>query len=149
MPRTLPRPAYRKSLAKTTWQKLSAGRPTPSAACIMKILGGMNFKAHPLPAQLQFSTLNAYSLVDLDSDGRMEVVLGGNFYECNIEMGRYDANFGNVLRFDKNGGMQVFPLGDLRIKGQVRRIESVKIGKRPAFVFARNNDRCLVLSAGF
>jgi hypothetical protein len=111
--------------------------------------GGMNFKAHPLPAQLQFSTLNAYSLVDLDSDGRMEVVLGGNFYECNIEMGRYDANFGNVLRFDKNGGMQVFPLGDLRIKGQVRRIESVKIGKRPAFVFARNNDRCLVLSAGF
>lgn len=110
--------------------------------------GGMNFKAHRLPNPLQFSTLNAYSLADLDADGRMEVVLGGNFYECNIEMGRYDANFGNVLRIDKNGGMQVLPLGDLRIKGQVRRIEPIKLGKQTAFVFARNNDKCLVIKSG-
>ncbi|MBC7774663.1 MAG: VCBS repeat-containing protein, partial [Phycisphaerae bacterium] len=107
--------------------------------------GGMNFKASPLPDQLQFSTLDACSLADLDGDGKMEAVLGGNFYECNIEMGRYDANFGNVLHFSINGAMQVFPLGDLRIKGQVRRIKSVKIGSKTAFVFARNNEHCIVI----
>ncbi|MFN0037776.1 MAG: VCBS repeat-containing protein, partial [Saprospiraceae bacterium] len=44
--------------------------------------GGLNFKAHPLPDELQFSTLNAYALADLDGDGKNEIVLGGNFYEC-------------------------------------------------------------------
>ena len=107
--------------------------------------GGLKFAVHPLPDQLQFSTLNACSLADLDGDGRKEVVLGGNFYECNIEMGRYDANFGNVLQFSANGGMQVYPLGDLHIKGQVRRIEPVKIGSKTAYIFARNNEPCIVI----
>jgi len=107
--------------------------------------GGLNFKPHPLPAQLQFSTLNACALADLNGDGQIEAILGGNFYECNIEMGRYDANFGNVLQFGKNGEMKAFPLGDIRIKGQVRRIETLKIGQKSAFVFARNNASCAVL----
>ncbi len=108
-------------------------------------MGGMQFKAHPLPDQLQFSTLNSCALHDIDGDGRMEAILGGNFYECNIEMGRYDANFGNVLRIGKNGDLQVYPLGDLRITGQVRRIEPIKIGKKTAFVFARNNESCVLI----
>lgn len=107
--------------------------------------GGLQFKAHPLPAELQFSTLNAACATDLDGDGRMEVLLGGNFFECNIEMGRYDANFGNVLRFAKDGEMQVLPLGDIRIKGAVRRIRPVKTGGNTAYIFARNNEKCLVL----
>ena len=107
--------------------------------------GGMKFKAHPLPDELQFSTLNAYALAELSQDGKKEVLLGGNFYECNIEMGRYDANFGNVLRIGKNGEMQVSPLGDLRIQGQIRRIRPIKIGDKMAFVFARNNEHCIVI----
>lgn len=108
-------------------------------------LGNLKFAPHILPDPLQFSTLNACTLADLNGDGRLEAILGGNFYECNIEMGRYDANFGNVLRFGKNGEMQVFPLGDLRIKGQARRIETIKISNKPAFVFARNNAPCIVI----
>ncbi len=110
--------------------------------------GGLNFKPYPLPDELQFSTLNACALADLDGDGRMEAILGGNFYECNIEMGRYDANFGNVLHFSTTGAMQAYPLGDLHVSGQVRRIKSLKIGNKTAFVFARNNDKCLVLMPG-
>jgi hypothetical protein len=108
-------------------------------------LGGFQFKAHALPDQLQFSTLNAFTLADQDGDGQNEVLLGGNFYECNIEMGRYDANFGNVLRIGKNGEMQVFPLGDQRINGQVRQIRPIKIAGKQAFVFARNNDSAIIL----
>ena len=93
----------------------------------------------------QFSTLNAYALAELSQDEKKDVLLGGNFFESNIEMGRYDANFGNVLRIGKNGEMQVSPLGDLRIKGQVRRIRPVKIANKTAFVFARNNEPCIVI----
>jgi hypothetical protein len=107
--------------------------------------GGMHFKAQPLPDQLQFSTLNAWALSDVNEDGRKEVLLGGNFYECNIEMGRYDANSGNVLSIGKNGEMKVFPLGNLGIQGQVRRIRPIKIGNKTAYIFARNNEPCLVI----
>jgi hypothetical protein len=110
-----------------------------------KNTGRMNFEAHPLPDQLQFSTLNSYNLTDLNGDGRPEVILGGNFYECNIEMGRYDAGFGNVLQFDQAGNMAVFSLGGLHVSGQVRRIKSIKLGKKSAYIFARNNEPCLVI----
>ncbi|HNL40005.1 MAG TPA: VCBS repeat-containing protein, partial [Saprospiraceae bacterium] len=106
---------------------------------------GLNFKVHVLPDELQWSTLNATALADLDGDGRKEVILGGNFYECNIEMGRYDNNYGNVLSIGKDGAMQVAPLGDLRIKGQVRRIRPVTIKGQICFILARNDEACLVI----
>jgi hypothetical protein len=108
-------------------------------------LGNGKFEAYDLPAELQFSTLNAACLSDLEGDGNMEVLLGGNFYDCNIEMGRYDANYGNVLRISKGGRMEVFPLGSLQVKGQVRRIEPVKSGGRTLFILAKNNDKPQVI----
>ncbi len=107
--------------------------------------GNLNFKAYPLPDALQFSTLNAAALADLDGDGRPEVIVGGNFYDCNIEMGRYDASFGNVLSLAPGGAMKVYPLGHFRVKDQVRRIEPLRVAGNTCFVFARNNARSLVL----
>jgi hypothetical protein len=107
--------------------------------------GNLTFKAYPLPDVLQFSTLNAAALFDLNGDGKQEVILGGNFYDCNIEMGRYDANFGNVLSISNDGKMEVFPLGDLMVKGQVRRIEPVKAGDNTYFILARNNMEAVVV----
>ena len=107
--------------------------------------GNLAFKAHPLPDVLQFSTLNAAALCDPDGDGKQEVLLGGNYYECNIEMGRYDANYGNLLSISKDGKMDVFTLGDVQLKGPVRRIEPVKAGGNTYYVFVRNNMTAVVL----
>ena len=105
--------------------------------------GNLTFKAHPLPDVLQFSTVNAAAVSDGGS-----VLIGGNFYECNIEMGRYDASYGNVLRIGPGGQMEAFPLGDLHIKGQVRRIRPVTVAGKTVFVFARNNDGAVVVMPG-
>ncbi|MCB0518785.1 MAG: VCBS repeat-containing protein [Lewinellaceae bacterium] len=110
--------------------------------------GNGQFETHSLPDELQFSPLNAAQLADLDGDGRPEVLLGGNFFECNIEMGRYDANYGNVLQIGQGGKMAVFPLGDLKIDGEVRRIRTIKVGNQSFFVFVRNNAKALILAAG-
>lgn len=107
--------------------------------------GNLSFKAHQLPDVLQYSPIKAASIADLDGDGQPEILLGGNFYESNIEMGRYDANYGNVLKIGKDGKMDVFPLGDLRLRGQVRRIAQVKRQGKTAFIFARNDDKALVI----
>jgi len=115
------------------------------ASMYFENLGGGKFKAHPLPDELQLSTLNAAQLADLNGDGRMEVLLGGNFFACNIEMGRYDSNFGNVLSFSKDGKMAVSPLGNLRIDGEVRRIRALRLKTGQGFVFVRNNGEAVVL----
>ena len=67
-------------------------------------------------------------------------------YESNIEMGRYDANYGNVLKIGSSGKMDAYPLGNLRLRGQVRRIEAIKTGGKTVYVFARNDDKALLIS---
>ncbi len=117
------------------------------ASMYFENLGAGKFEAHPLPDELQFSTLNTAQLADLDGDGRMEVLLGGNFFECNIEMGRYDANYGNVLSFSKDGKMTASTLGNQKLDGEVRRIRQLKIAGKEYFVFARNNATAVTLEA--
>jgi hypothetical protein len=110
-------------------------------------VGNGQFEARPLPDELQYSTLSDAQLADLDGDGKMEVLLGGNFFECNIEMGRYDANYGNVLSIGKGSEMSVSPLGNIKIDGEVRRIRPVKIGGKIDYIFARNNSTAILLEA--
>jgi hypothetical protein len=105
----------------------------------------LTYKAHPLPDELQFSTLNAGDWADLNGDGKKEMLLGGNFYECNIEMGRYDAFFGRILTFGKDGAMQSNRLGNLIVKGQTRRIRPITIAGKPCFIYAQNNDQARVV----
>ena len=107
--------------------------------------GGLNFVAHPLPDELQFSTLNAAGLYDFDGDGSQDVLLGGNFYENNIELGRYDANYGSVLKIGPDGSFSVGHLGSLRIKGQVRRVKAITIGGKFYFIIIRNDGPAMVV----
>ena len=106
---------------------------------------GGEFVPVPLPQRLQFAPLKASALADLDQDGRNEVILGGNFFENNIEMGFYDANFGNVLSFDSQGNMSVTDLGNLAIKGQVRNIARIQINGKEAYILAKNNGKTQIL----
>lgn len=99
---------------------------------------GLDFKAHILPDELQLSTLNAFALLEGEGASK-EVIAGGNFYDNNIEMGRYDASFGNLLSI-RGTDFGVHPLGALNIKGQVRRILPIKINGKNCFVFAKNDD---------
>lgn len=117
------------------------------ASMYFENLGGGKFNAHPLPDELQLSTLNAAQLADLDGDGKQEVILGGNFFQCNIEMGRYDANYGNVLRIGKGGKMEVFPLADLKIDGEIRRIRQMKTGGELGYIIARNNREAVFIKS--
>ena len=99
-----------------------------------------SYKTHALPQQLQFSPLEAADeLAEIAEHGKT-FLLGGNFYDCNIEMGRYDASFGHVFSINATG-MQVANLGDVVSKGQIRRIAPIKIGNKDCFVLAKNDSK--------
>lgn len=108
-------------------------------------VGGLNFQPHRLPDELQYSPVKSALVSDVNGDGKPEVIVGSNWYDCNIEMGRYDASYGNVLTIGPGGQMQVSTLGNLRIKGEVRRIEPVKTGGKTVFILARNDSKALLL----
>ena len=108
-------------------------------------VGKGNFEPRALPKEMQFSDQRAALAVDLDKDGTPEVLTGGNFYESNIEMGRYDADFGHVLSFTNGDINEVSPLGPIKIEGQVRHIAPISINGAMCFIFIINDGLPVIL----
>lgn len=102
--------------------------------------GKLNFSVNDLPWQAQLSCFKDAVVIDANNDKLPDVLLGGNFYANNIQMGRYDADYGTIL---VNKGNNQFSCGNINgviIKGQVRRMSNIKIGDADAVIMARNND---------
>lgn len=108
--------------------------------------GNMDFSIEPMPWQAQLSPYRDAIVVDANGDSLPDILLGGNYYENNIEMGRYDADYGTILVNKGNDQFAAENLNGLIIKGQVRHIRRISIGKKEAFVLARNNDSTMVIS---
>lgn len=108
--------------------------------------GNLNFELKPLPWQAQLTTYRDAVIIDANGDALPDVLLGGNFYESNIQMGRYDADRGTVLLNRGGGSFECSPLRGVVIKGEVRHLAPIKAGKNHAVIVARNNDSTRVLN---
>ncbi|MGJ3235719.1 VCBS repeat-containing protein [Marivirga sp.] len=99
--------------------------------------GDGSFTAHELPMELQISTLNAIEFID--KEGNRELLGAGNFYENNIEMGKYDAQYGTVFQIN-DSLIETKKVKNLRIDGQVRKMQSIKVNGKPYILVARNDN---------
>lgn len=108
--------------------------------------GQMNYKVLMLPWQAQLAPVKAAAIVDANKDGLPDVLLGGNYYENNIEMGRYDSDYGTLLLNSGSGKFTASGITSFAIKGQVRGIHSINVQNKNAFLFARNNDSLLLVA---
>ena len=108
--------------------------------------GDLNFETMALPERSQFSTYKTGIEIQANEDNKSDLLLFGNYYDCNIQMGRYDANFGTLLISKDAGKFAIEDLNGLPIKGQVRRIEPIIIAGKKAYVLVRNNDSALVIA---
>lgn len=106
--------------------------------------GNLNFETKALPWQAQLSPFKDAVLLNTNSRNP-DIFLAGNFYENNVEMGRYDADYGTLLRNNDGGNFAPAPLDGFPLKGQVRRIQSLKINGQTAYLLARNNDPALMI----
>lgn len=102
--------------------------------------GQMNFTLKALPWQAQLTTYRDAVVVDANGDKLPDVLLAGNFYDNNIQMGRYDADFGTLLINKGNNTFATESLNGLQIKGQVRHILPINVNHQPAYIMAKNND---------
>ncbi len=107
--------------------------------------GNVNFTTKALPWQAQLSSFRDAVVVDANGDSLPDILLVGNYYDNNIQMGRYDADFGTILVNKGGGEFEYQPLNGITLKGQIRHIKPIKIGGQSAFVLAKNNDSLKVI----
>lgn len=107
--------------------------------------GKGHFTTQALPWQAQLSSYRTAAIVDANGDRLPDILLGGNFYENNIQMGRYDADFGTLLINRGRGQFSCANLNGLAVKGQVRKIKKISLSGKEAFILARNNDSTMVI----
>jgi len=110
--------------------------------------GNGNFKTLALPWQAQLTPYRDAVVFDANGDHLPDVLLFGNFYENNIQMGRYDADYGTLLLNKGNDSFSAGPINGLAIPGQVRHVSNISIKGQAAFILARNNDSIMVIRSG-
>jgi enediyne biosynthesis protein E4 len=74
-----------------------------------------------------------------------DIILAGNYYSNNIHAGRYDADYGTVLVNKGKGEFSCENINGLIVRGEVRHIKPIKIGKQFAYILAKNNSNTEVI----
>jgi len=107
--------------------------------------GNLNFTVKSLPWETQLTSYRDAIVVNANNDSLPDILLVGNYYDNNIQMGRYDADFGTVLVNKGKGNFEPESINGLQIKGQSRHIRKISIGQSPAFILAKNNDSTQII----
>jgi hypothetical protein len=110
--------------------------------CLVENLGNLKFKMKKLPLAAQFSSVNAIITGDVNGDNSPDLLMAGNNYPINIQMGRNDASYGLLLLGNGKGGFTSTPAvqSGFNVQGEVRKLLKLNVGGTIHFVAIRNND---------
>ncbi|GAB3962390.1 VCBS repeat-containing protein [Spirosoma harenae] len=102
--------------------------------------GNPKFVVHELPMLAQVSKIFALQAIDIDQDGDLDVLGGGNFYGVSTYQGRYDASYGLVLRNNGKGSFTALSPVDsgFLLNGEIRDIRPIRTGQELLILVARN-----------
>jgi len=105
--------------------------------------GKGNFKIKILPSRIQFSNVNSISVIDVNNDGNLDLVMAGNNYEFKPQFSRQDVSFGDVLLGDgeMNFDWQEYAKSGFSIKGEVKHLRRFKDKNGRQFIIVAINDK--------
>lgn len=126
------------SLLKSSQVKLFAY----SSTCIAINEGNGKFTIKKLAPYVQFSSVNAIRVQDVNDDGFNDIILAGNKFGFLPQFERLDASLGNVLLNDGKANFTCLSAAQsgLEIRGQVRDIQPLKTKNGNFLLFLQNND---------
>jgi hypothetical protein len=104
--------------------------------------GNGQFEIQILPQEVQLSTVNTSCVLDINKDGILDIILGGNQYEFKPQFGRLDASHGSVLLGNKKGKFSLvsYPKSGLFITGEVQKMKTIRTkNKTTSFIAVVNN----------
>ncbi len=112
---------------------------TDLASTLFLNTGNGHYEPRPLPVETQWSSMHDAVPTDFNKDGLPDLLLGGNFYDWNVEIGRSDGDYGGVLMNRGSGNFSYHQLGGLPLNEQIRSIHPIVINGRTLYIMARNN----------
>lgn len=117
------------------------------ASCIVINQGNGKFDLKPLPPEAQLAPVFGIDIYDLDDDGHLDILLGGNLYGAKPEVGRYDASFGVVLKGDGRGNFSPLApeISGLKIDGEIRDMLTLKQNGGELIIVSRNSAGVVTL----
>ena len=79
---------------------------------------------------------------DINQDGNLDLILGGNLYGTRVKFGRYDSSKGEVFLGDGKGGFNSMPYNKSGIftNGEVRDILKIMNQDEIKILFVKNNS---------
>lgn len=85
------------------------------------------FHLKKLPVQAQFSPVFTITPLDYNKDGKQDILLCGNINRARLRFGKYDANYGILLRNDGNGNFSYINQNEsgFQLRGDVRSVINV------------------------
>ncbi|MDI1304268.1 MAG: VCBS repeat-containing protein [bacterium] len=104
--------------------------------------GNGTFKVKVLPKEVQFSCVNTICTLDVNHDGILDIILGGNQYEFKPQFSRLDSNYGSILLGAKNGIFSWLPYNKsgFFVKGEVKHVRTIKNKNNTISLLAVIND---------
>lgn len=104
--------------------------------------GGGKFTIKKLPARVQLSCVCGISCADVDHDGNLDLIMGGNNFEFKPQYSRLDAGYGHVLLGDGNLNFewQDYKDSGFFIRDEIKHLKQFKDKDGKTFLIAAIND---------
>lgn len=98
------------------------------------------FNAKVLPLEAQAFPMNAVIPFDINKDGKMDLLLGGNDYNIEIETGRLDAGQGVILESNASGNYVVNHSNNFNLWGDVKVVKPITVKGESMLLIGRNSE---------
>ncbi len=104
--------------------------------------GGGKFTIKKLPPRVQLSCICGISCVDINKDGNLDLIMGGNNFEFKPQYSRLDASYGNVLLGDGNMNFkwQTYDSSGFHIREEIKHLKQFKDSQGNVFLIAAINN---------
>ncbi|MGI9546084.1 MAG: VCBS repeat-containing protein, partial [Flavobacteriaceae bacterium] len=105
-------------------------------------LGDGKFDIRPLPPRVQLSCVCGITCTDVNNDGNLDIVLGGNNFEFKPQFSRLDANYGSVLLGDGQLGFswQDYETSGFFIRDEIKHLKAFHDKEGKVYMIAAIND---------
>jgi hypothetical protein len=113
-----------------------------TSTCIAFNDGNGNFTLQKLPAFTQFSSVNAILPTDMNGDGKLDLLLGGNLFTFPPQFCSLDASYGNILLNEGKRNFSVVAQRQAGIewRGQVKDIKTISVKTGNLLLVLQNNE---------
>ncbi len=113
-----------------------------SPSCVAINKGNGQFIVEKLPPMIQLSSVNAIHCMDINNDGKIDIISGGNQFDFIPQLERLDASMGDVLLNNGSGVFTWIQPGQtgLNLRGQLRDIEEIHIHRKDYLLFLQNDE---------